>query len=105
MLQLTPVPLARPLADKIRRWLGADGSQEFARYLRSLSAEHAAKAANILCEKNTASSYEEEATLAADEATFYRRIAELLGECRDPDNQFVMVEITPVPVTNTSNEE
>ena len=90
------------LAERIRRWLGSEGSQEFAQWLRTMSAIKTAEAGNQLNEPGQS---EIEARALAADADFYHRVADLMQECRMPDKTFDTIEITPVPVTNTPTQD
>lgn len=101
MLTLTKGQIPQPVAERIRRWLGAEGSQDFAQWLRTMSAIKTAEAGNLLHEQGG----KEEAMALIAEADYYHKFADLLQECRMPDRQFETIEITPSPITTTPIEE
>ncbi len=99
---LRPLPPVK--AEEIRVWLNQREVSEFLRVLAARSASATAAAGNLLMGRDEGTN-EEDAKIKAEEAVFYRKMIEVINECRRSDSQLQSLEIEPQPFSATSTPE
>lgn len=95
MLNIQKFPLNQPASERIRSWLGAEGSKDFRDWLVTLDAIATAEAGNLMLEAVDTPGSADEARAAAEDAAEIRRFIERLNSARNKDFQFERCEITP----------
>lgn len=102
MLNIQKFPLNQPAAERIRRWLGADGAADFMAWLVTLDAVLTAEAGNLMLESSGNESAVDDARAKAKEADEIRRFIGRINLARTKEFQFERCEITVA--TNEMNQ-
>ncbi len=98
MLNIQQLPLNQPASDRIRKWLGAEGSADFMAWLVAQDAILTAESGVLMVESGDNPSKADEAAQKAREAAEIRRFIEMINKAREKDFQFYRCEITPATV-------